>query len=196
VVEAVCSGHGIAYQLGNLRLTTESQESYVASVTSRVATLMRVGLGDHIHCSLFRKYPKDAPKVEQLAEELGPRYRALVPIVQQNVPKDFELMMAHVCAYHERKFLHLTMKSNSNLMSLIVVRRKAGESFRSEQMLPALVQSGIPIYKDGAQRFQIASFETEGHLVYLISDLRGDKNLQMMLAMAPSVKQVLDKARS
>jgi hypothetical protein len=187
---------GVAYQLGNLRLTTASQESYIASVTGRVATLMRVGLGDHIHCSVFRKYPKNAPKVEELASNLGPRYKALVPIVQKHVPKDFQLMIAHVCAYHDRKFLHLSMKGDSNLMSLVIVRKKDSESFRTEEMLPALTQSGIPIYKAGAQKFQIASFETEGHLVYLISDLRSEKNLQMMLAMAPSVKEILEKAKS
>jgi hypothetical protein len=30
---------------------------------------MRVGLGDHVHCSVFRKFPKDAPKVADLGKE-------------------------------------------------------------------------------------------------------------------------------
>ena len=54
----VCVGVIIAYQLGHLRFTAASQEAYVNSVTRQVATLMRVGLGDHIHCAVFRKAPK------------------------------------------------------------------------------------------------------------------------------------------
>ncbi len=54
-------GLSVAYQLGHLRLTTNSQESYIGSVSNRVATIMRVGLGDHIHCSVFRKFPRNAP---------------------------------------------------------------------------------------------------------------------------------------
>ena len=55
------TGAGAVYQLGHLRFTTASQESYIASVSNRVATLMRVGLGDHIHCAVFRKSKKTPP---------------------------------------------------------------------------------------------------------------------------------------
>ena len=40
---------GLLYQLGGLRQTAEEQESFIATVSSRVSTLKRVGLGDHIH---------------------------------------------------------------------------------------------------------------------------------------------------
>src|SRR6185295_2066276 len=46
----VVAGGVVAYQLGHLRLTAASQASYIASVSNRVASIMRVGLGDHIHC--------------------------------------------------------------------------------------------------------------------------------------------------
>ena len=44
---ALCFGMGVAYQLGHLRLTEASQESYVATLTSKVTRLMSVGLGGH-----------------------------------------------------------------------------------------------------------------------------------------------------
>src|SRR5215475_6118245 len=58
---AIAAGLTIAYQLGHLRLTSGSQESYIASVSSQIGTLMRVGLGDHVHCAVFRKYPATPP---------------------------------------------------------------------------------------------------------------------------------------
>ena len=192
----ICVGITIAYQLGHLRLTSASQESYIASVTNRVATLMRVGLADHIHCSVFRKFPKDAPKLEDLAAKLGPDYKALIPVVQRHLPGSFRLMIAHECGYHGRKFTHLSLKSESQLVSLVIARKKEGESFETEGLLPALKQSGIPFYRTGVQRFEIASFESTSHMVYVVSDMGQQENMKFMLAVAPQVKDVLSKLGS
>jgi hypothetical protein len=191
----VCLGITIAYQLGHLRWTSASQDSYIASVTNRVATLMRIGLSDHIHCSVFRKFPKEAPKIEDLAAKLGPEYKQLIPVVRQHVPRDFRLMIAHECGYRGRKFIHLSLKGDTGLLSLVVARKQDGESFETEGLLPALTQSGIPIYRAGVQKFHIASFESTDHLVYLVSDMGQDQNTQLMLAMAPQVKDVLRRIK-
>ena len=192
----ICVSATIAYQLGHLRLTTASQESYIASLTNRVATLMRVGLADHIHCSVFRKYPKDAPKLEDLAAKLGPEYKPLIPVMQQHLPGNFRLMIAHECGYHGRKFTHLSLKSESQLVSLVIARKADGESFETEGLLPALTQSGIPFYRAGVQRFEIASFESATHMVYVVSDMGRQENMKFMLAVAPQVKDVLTKLGS
>ena len=99
----------ISYQLGHLRLTVRSQESYIASVSTHIATLMRVGLGDHIHCSVFRKYPKNPPTTEEFVEKMNPQYAGLIPIVRSQVPDNYRMMLAHQCRYHGRKFVHLSL---------------------------------------------------------------------------------------
>lgn len=190
---AVCVGVVVAYQLGHLRLTAGSQESYISSVSTRVVTLMRVGLGDHIHCSVFRKFPKDPPKVEDLAAKLGPQYRGLIPIVRSKIPGDYRLMLAHQCSYHRRKFVHLSLKNGSQLISLVITRKGEGETFEAGDLLPALAQSGISFYNSGVQRFQIAAFESRDYVVYFISDLPQQKNTEMMLAVAPQVKDFLSR---
>jgi hypothetical protein len=192
----ICVGTAIAYQLGHLRLTSASQESYIASVTNRVATLMRAGLADHIHCSVFRKFPKDPPKLEDLAARLGPDYKALIPVVQRHLPGNFRLMTAHECGYHGRRFTHLSLKSESQLVSLVIARKKDGESFETEGLLPALTQSGISFYRAGVQRFEIASFESANHVIYAVSDMGQQENMKFMLAVAPQVKDVLSKLGS
>jgi hypothetical protein len=188
---AVAIGLMVVYQLGNLRLTATSQESYIVSVSSKVSSLMRVGLGDHIHCSVFRKYPKDAPAVAKLEEELGREYRALIPVVKQNVPEDYRMMLGHQCRYHGRRFVHLSMRNDSHLLSLVIAKKGDGESF--EGLVPAMTESGIPMYQAGVQRFAVDAFETRGFLVYFISDLPASENATMTVAMAPAVRGILEK---
>ena len=194
---AAFAGFAVAYQLGHLRLTVNSQESYIGTVSTHIATLMRVGLGDHIHCSIFRKYPKNPPTTGQFIEKMNPQYAGLIPIVRSQVPDSYRLMLAHECSYHRRKFVHLSLMSKSNVMndsnmlSLVITRKGDGESFSKEDMLPELVHSGIPMYQSSVQRFQMTAFETRDYLVYFISDLPKQKNTELMLALGPKVKDFL-----
>ena len=190
---AIAVGVLVVYQLGHLRLTATSQESYIVSVSSRVASVMRVGLGDHIHCSVFRKFPKDTPAAATLEDNLGPEYRALIPVVRQNVPEDYRLMVGHQCRYHGRRFVHLSLMNDSHLVSLVIAKKGEGESFEAQGLVPALVESGIPMYQAGVQRFAMDAFETRGFLVYFISDLPGTDNAAMTIAMAPAVREILEK---
>ncbi|MEP6533901.1 MAG: hypothetical protein ABJF23_01185 [Bryobacteraceae bacterium] len=193
---ALCIGATVAYQLGHLRLTTASQESYISSVSNQVATIMRVGLRDHIHCAVFRKYPKAPPKVEDLAQEMGTKYAGLMQIVQSRVPSGYQLMMAHQCRYHGRRFVHLALTKDGQVLSVVVAVKGEGESFQTENLVPALAEAGIPLYRSGVQRFQIAAFESKEHLVYVISDLPQQKNMDLLLALAPDVKAFLSRLES
>ncbi len=188
---AVCIVGVVIYGVGYLRFTAESEEAYTAKLTMQVGTLMRVGLGDHIYCSLFRKYPKDAPRLEELKEELGAEYEGLLPIVRSQVAGNFRLMMAHECRYRDRDFVHLTLQRESRLVSLVITRKGAGESFQTEQLVASLTQAGIPIYQSEVKQFQLAAFESRDRLVYVISDLPKQQNMQMMAALAPQVQAYL-----
>jgi hypothetical protein len=193
---AICIGVTVAYQLGHLRLTANSQESFVTSMSNQVATIMRVGLRDHIHCAVFRTYPKTPPKLEDLAQRMGPKYAGLVQVVNESFLKGYELMLAHQCRYHGRKFVHLALANGGKLLSLVVAVKAEGESFQTENLVPALSEAGIPIYRTGVQRFQVAAFETRGHLVYVISDQPQQKNMTMLLALVPSVQKFLKQLES
>jgi hypothetical protein len=184
-------GASISYQYGYLRFTKGSQISYVWSVSNRLVRLMRPGLADHVNCSVFRKYPKDAPAVEVLARKLPDQYRELIPIVQSHVPPDYRLLISHQCKWDGRKFIHLSLENQSHVLSLAITARKAGESFRAEGLLPALVASDIPMYQSGVQRFAMTAFETKGYIVYFISDLPQAENSRIMQAMAAPVKDLL-----
>ncbi|HKD04635.1 MAG TPA: hypothetical protein VKB79_01925 [Bryobacteraceae bacterium] len=184
-------GAAISYQYGYLRFTKASQISYVWSISNRLVRLMRPGLADHVNCSVFRKYPKNAPAVEVLAQKLPDQYRELIPIVQSRVPPDYRLLISHQCRWDGRKFIHLSIENGSHVLSLVITARKGGESFRAEGLLPALVASDIPMYQSGVQRFAMTAFETKGYIVYFVSDLPQAENSRLMQAMAAPVKDLL-----
>ena len=188
VAVVVCFGGAVA-----LRFFTSSQESYITAVSNQVATIMRVGLGDHIHCSVYRKYPKDAPAVETLTAGMTPEFRGLVSVVKEHVSGDCDIMLAHKCRYHLRPFVHISLRNGTSLISLVIAEKKDGESFQIEGLLPALQPVGIPVYRSSVQQFQIAAFETDKRLVYVISDLPAGKNAEMTIALAPGVRDFLNR---
>jgi len=184
----------IAYQLGHLRLPTGMQESYIASISSRVGAIMRVGLGDHVHCGVFRKYSKaNEPSLQKMESDLGPDYKGLLQVVAPHVPDGFRVVQGHRCRYHGRQFVHLIMKSDGQLISVVIAHKQNGETFRNSTLVPVIEHGGLPIYHDDVQRFDITGFETRSHLVYLVSDVAAKDNRQLMIALAPSVAGYLAK---
>jgi hypothetical protein len=192
-VLVICLGGWTAYQLGHLRITSGAQEAYISSISRKVAGILRVGLGDHVHCTVFRKLPKKPPPAAELVAQLGPEYSGLYSIVRARTPEEYRVVMAHRCSYHGRKFTHLALQGDSELLSLVITRKGQGESFGRDQLAPALSESGIPIYEGGVQRFAIAGFESHDHLVYLVSDLDEQQNLNLLASLAPPVHAFLGK---
>jgi anti-sigma factor (TIGR02949 family) len=172
----------ISYQLGHLRLTQASQDSYVATMAARVSRIMAVGLRDHIHCSVFRKFPKQGMVSDKLFHDA--EYRDLAQLVKDKV---------HRCKDQGCEFVHLSWRGNGALLSLVVSRKGPGESFQADELVPALVSSGLPVYRADVQRFHVAGFETARHLVYMVSDLDREENTRIMLAMSADVRQALDR---
>lgn len=195
---AVVSLSGVlAYQFGYLRLTRGSQEGYIDSVAARVSAVMRAGLRDHIHCAVFRKYPQNPPALETVIPALSPEYRPLIELVRRHLPADFRLMIAHECRHRGRRFVHLALKNESRLISLILTRKTEGESLASGHPLPPVrSRDGIPVYCAGAKNFEIAALENSHHLAYLISDLPGTTNMELMLALSSEVSSFLSTLRT
>ena len=161
---------------------------------------MRVGLGGHIHRSVFRKYPKNALSAQEAIAKMNPEYAGLAAIVRGQVPEKYRMTLAHECRYQGRRFVHVSLMDDamddamddSHTMSLVITRETSDESFTTEGALPALIQSGIPMYQAGVQRFQLTAFETPGYLVYFVSDLPKNQNTNLMLAIGPRVRDFLE----
>ena len=186
----------VAYDLGHLRFSAESQERYVRAISAKVSSVMAVGLGDHVHCTVFRKHPnKDVP-IQEVANDLPNDYKGLLKEVAEHVPSGYNVFTAHTCRYHKRSFYHIAMKKGDHLMSLIITRRQPGEDFNPNDVIASLSTSGIAVHTAGVQRFSIAGFETRDHLAYFVSDLAASDNGNLMLALGPMVSTYLKHLES
>jgi hypothetical protein len=128
-----------------------------------------------------------------MAGDLGPQYAGLVPLVKARVPDEFRITLAHRCTVQGRNYVHLVLRGTWSLLSLIITKKHPGESFPAYQLVPALQAAGVPVYRAGASQFQVAAFESQAYLAFVISDLREESNLQLAAALAPSVDQFLDQ---
>ena len=148
----ICVGVWLNYSPEKMPALTDrpGQNVYIQKVSATLAAVLKVGLGDHIHCSIFRKYPKDPPPVEKMEADLGASYKGLLPVVRAAVPDGYRVIMAHQCSYAGRNFIHLTFEKDGDLLSLVVARRKDGESLGA--LPPALETSGVPVYQSAADR--------------------------------------------
>ena len=189
----ICAGVWLNYSPAKMPALTDrpAQSVYIQRVSATLAAVLKVGLRDHIHCSIFRKYPKNPPTVDKMEADLGASYKGLLPVVRAAVPDGYRAVMAHQCSYAGRSFIHLTFEKNGDLLSLVVARRKDGESLAG--LVPALETSGVPVYQSAAERYQVAGFEAGDFLAYVISDLKSKANLRIAASLAPAVREYLLK---
>lgn len=184
----------LSYQRGHLRFTRESQDAYVRQVNGLVPQILRAGLGDHVHCAVFRRWAPRPAGFEKSLSDLPPQYKDLVPMVRQDVPAQYKLVQAHECSYLGRKFIHLQFEDSRSQLSVVLAKRQPGESFENSRLHTILASGELPVYYAGSQRFQVAGFETRTHLGYLVSDLPEQQNLSIAAAVAPSVQAFLNKS--
>ena len=178
---ATCAALVTVYEKGYLPVAFGSQAQYIASASANLPELIKVGFGDHIHCAVFRKYPKNLPARSQFVESIGPKYAELVGIVDRNTPQGYQMLLAHQCHYLGRGFIHVTLGGGDHLISLMITPRGAAEA------LPA------PLWEGNAEKYQVSALETSGFVVYVASDLSARQNAGLLAAMAPEVKTMLEK---
>jgi hypothetical protein len=187
-------GGGIWVSLPGERLPAlndrPAQNAYIQKISSTLAGVLKPGLGDHVHCSVFRKYPENPPSADTMLAELGP-YQDLLPVVNASIPASCRVVMAHQCTYAGRRFVHVTMRrlDSGALVSLVIARRISGENFAG---LDAAIRiGGTPVYQGTAGKYQIAGFDAGGYVSFVVSELTIAENLNTTAALLPGVSEVL-----
>jgi hypothetical protein len=100
------------------------------------------------------------------------------------------MILAHHCSYLKRQFVHLTLEKDGRLLSLVIARKQDGESFTN---LTPNTEHGTPIYQSNAGHYQVAAFDAGNFFAYVISDMKSKSNLQVAVAAAPAIREVLAK---
>lgn len=171
-----------AYQLGHLRMTAGAQDAYIAGISEKVSWFMRAGLKDHVHCTVFRKFPKQLPPPSELVQAMEPNHRELGQIIKASLPEDYRVVQAHQCRYQGRHYIHMAMRtSDDKLVSLILSRKQDGESIGDN-----------PLPHENVQRFQVTGFESRDYMGYVVSDMDADRNNDLAKTLSEPVTRYLD----
>ena len=148
-------------------------DRYVESLKARVAAVVYTAMTDHIHCAVFRAYPKNPPSREQMVSDMGPQFKDLIPIVRDKVPAAYRLEQAHRCTSGGREYVHLIFRDRLALISVIATIRRAGESVNE---LPAADANGR-VRATSVDQYQVAAFDAGKFMAYVVSDLPRKDNV-------------------
>lgn len=159
-----------------------SESAYFDALPPGVSRIMRVGLSDHVHCAAFRKWPRQGT-----AQALPPAFRPVL----DSIPANYRVVAGHECKARGRSFVHLVMRdANDGLVSLVIARKQDGETFANSPL--RRVSGGVPVFHEDVPRFQIAGFEADVYVVFVVSELDGAANQQLAAVMAAPVTALLN----
>jgi mycothiol system anti-sigma-R factor len=172
-----------------------SDDSVFQTVSARVQEILRVGLVDHLHCAILAEKWKvfvsfDEIKANTRRSALGPEFIDLVPAVQAKLGSDYKIVDGHRCTANNRQYIHLILTGSEGrslkIVSLVITEKK-NESFTQADAIAVMKASGIPIYRDRQGKYEIAGFESDKYMAYVVSNLDRDSNLNVASALAPIV---------
>jgi len=185
--------------LGTLQLWKFARPSNESSVTAQdltlseqIASVMKIGIRDHIHCVIDFGYDKKTLTPEQMAQKMGPEYSGLVPLLKTRLPQGFSISVGHRCQVSGREFVHMVLKHEDQAVSVIITE-KQGLSFPVNSRVSSLQVQGVALYQDRLQSLEAVGFESEKHLAFVVSSLEHQENFQIASALAPTVSGFLNK---
>jgi hypothetical protein len=157
-----------------------------ATLSERALQIMRVGLIDHVHCTLNLGRWKNVMSMDEMKAAsgrtaMGREFIDLVLLVQEKLGPAFKIIQGHRCRVNQREYIHLIITGRYGAILSLVITEKNGEGMSEAELKATLQASGVPIYRHSEQQLEIAGFETERFLAYVASTL------------APSVHSFLAK---
>ena len=167
------------------------QSTFIDTLAGQVVDIMRVGLGDHLHCAYFRKFPNVPPTAEELVAKIAPQYAPLLPAIREQGPAGHQILLAHQCVFQDRSFIHVVLEDHGKLLSLVITGRQPGESFGEGSVGSVGNSAGATICQAAAKQFAIAGFEAGDYLAFVVFDHSGQDNLQWATNLAAPVRRIL-----
>ena len=159
-----------------------------------VAGALALGVADHVQCAIKgHNYPEVANPPEVLRKKLGPQYAGLLDVVHQNLP-GFEILEAHICAPGgSRKYVHFITRGRGTILSVILTKNDGaqlpgGGKFRSA------AAGQVNLYQAHQQGMNVAGFESQGYLGFVVSDLDTKTTLQIADQLVPPLNAALQLA--
>ena len=172
----------IGFRVWNLRTTT-----VVSQANKKILT---IGVSDHVTCAMDHGMYRKRFTLQEMSGALGPEYAGLVSLVNEKVPSDYEIVVAHRCTVSQRNFVHLILTKEDAVVSLVITK-KSGERFPQSGLGEVLLESGISLRQARLRQYEVAGFDTRDHLAFVVSNLPKDANLDLASNLASAVSSHL-----
>ncbi|MBL8231125.1 MAG: hypothetical protein JNL98_21715 [Bryobacterales bacterium] len=174
--------------LGVMVLAAGTWTLALRPMRAQIASVLSIGTGDHVHCSIERKNPPQGTFFRNMQAD----FPGLEASVKDAMPKDFRLLESHDCRHEGRRFGHLVYEKQGRKVSVIVTRKQEGEHLPRTALLAKIRAHGIPVFHIAGDRsLEALGFETARHLVFVVSDLDERQNLAVMAAVGPVLTEVV-----
>jgi len=159
--------------------------------------LMHIGMIDHTHCTLELERWKKPVSMEEMEHAtgrsaLGEDFIGLIPVIQEKVGPDFNIIQGHRCTADGRRYIHVILTGKDGAIASVVISEKNGESLSSLHA-DAVLDTGLPLYRHGAEGLDVAAFETDRYLAYFVSNLDQAANMNVAENLAPAVVGYLQR---
>ena len=188
----------IAVQMGNFfdpHLPEQGRDA-LEFISLQAQEIMRVGLVDHIHCAILAKkwqqpVPLDAMQQATGRTALGSEFNGLVSLVKEKVGAEFHIVQGHRCFVSGREYVHLILTGPKQEILSLIITEKTDQAFSTADIASTHQASDVPLYMSSQGQMQVAGFETNHYLAYVISNLDRNSNLRVASSLAPSVYNFL-----
>jgi len=158
----------------------------------RIHDLLRVGVEDHIHCAIAGAYPHQKQRLE-MTEGLGPQFAPMLqPVIDEasaGRPTPDAVESAHRCTVNGRAYVHIILRRDGMLISVILTKRAERESFPRALAARVIHASGIPIQEDNLDGYSVSGFESGAWLGYVVSGLPAAENDALSVRLAPVLRR-------
>lgn len=148
------------------------------------AALSESAIGDHRDCALNHRLTERPINLDEAGRKYDPVYINLVTAVtsEGTLPPGVELVDKHSCVFKGRRFGHVILKYQGELVSVLVTRIDAQDRNTAAGAME-------PISTVESEGYRLAYFETGHHAVYVVSGLSEVENRSIAQAIAPSVSK-------
>jgi hypothetical protein len=154
--------------------------------------LARAAVGDHRDCALQFKLAEKPISLGEAAGRYGARFRALERLPASEVitaTGPARVVERHVCVYRGQRFAHIVLEYRNTRVSLLMAEDEGSGRREFPALAPQHVAPASQI--DG---MSVASFQTPGHIAFLVGDLAEADLARLAGAVAAQLSRELSRA--
>jgi anti-sigma factor RsiW len=148
------------------------------------ASLTNSVTGDHRECALEHKLKSTIISLNEAGRVYDRAYANVADqtSLQESLPPGAQLLDAHSCAFAGRRFAHLVVKYDDQVVSIVIARNDGNA--KSPTARPGDLAAVFT-----SDSYQVAAFQTANHAVFVVSSLNETDNMTIARSVSPLLEK-------